>query len=426
MTQPADPSSTPGNGSAGNGSLCLALVPRDGLFCKDGRGWYTSDVGRSHAWPWPLPPTVRGALRAACGHAIMRQSGERLAPKDWERRTERVAVRALLGLRRPPDQEAFQEAFSAAHRVWPVSQDAFHGDNGLVRRLEPVPGPGLPGLDLHDLHAGGDFGPADGDAFQALWRPRLDPDRKPGPRPDFWCEERMIDWLAGRAIASAAADCAPARRREVHVTIDADTGAATPSMLFSSQVTEPLDADGHTWALAVRCRLPEDVAWADMRGQPLGLGGRRRLTWMEAADDALFAMPVGLRAALAGSPGLRLVCVTPARFTRGWLPDGFAAEGGHYVGTLPGVSVAVRLRAALVPRPLDLSTWDTVANRPRATRRLVAPGAVYFFDKADGSAFTAEEHARLWLARLGDDNDDGLGLVVPGRWEPGSTPRGNT
>lgn len=414
MKPPAIASSTPGNGH-----VCLALVPRDGLFCKDGRGWYTSDVGRSHAWPWPLPPTVRGALRAACGHAIMRSSGERLAPADWEQRTERVAVRALLGLRRPPDHDAF----SAAHRVWPVPQDAFHVIGGAVTPLDPGPEPLLPGL---DLHAGDDLDPADEAAFQALWRPRSGSDRKPGPRPDFWSEERMIDWLAGRESPPAPTSCAPEQRREVHVTIDADTGAATPSMLFSSQVTEPRDADGHTWALAVRCRLPDEVAWADMRGRPMGLGGRRRLAWMDAADDALFAMPAELRAAFAGSPGLRLVCVTPARFTRGWLPDGFVARDGHYVGTLPGVHVEVRLRAALVPRPLDLSNWNTVRNRPHATRRLVAAGAVYFFDKADGSAFTAEEHARLWLARLGNDHDDGLGLVVPGRWEPRSTPRGNT
>lgn len=411
-------------GSGASGSVCLTLMPRDGLFCKDGRGWYTSDVGRSHAWPWPQPPTVRGALRAVCGHAIMRRSGQRLAPADWELRTRGVAVRALLGLRRPPDQDAF----SAAHRVWPVPLDAFHGEGGQVTPLDPVPEPLLPGLDLHDGHAGHDLDPADQDAFQAMWRPRLDARDKPGPRPAFWSDERMMTWLAGPAPLVAAGRCAPAQRPEVHVTINAGTGAATPSMLFSAQVTEPHDAEGHAWALAVRCNLADGVAWADLRGQPMGLGGRRRLTRMEAADDALFDMDAALRTKLAGSPGLRLVCVTPAQFTRGWLPDGFEADGGHYVGTLPGVCVAVRLRAALVPRPLDLSTWDTVANRPRATRRLVAAGAVYFFDKADGSAFTAEEHARLWLAQLGQARDchEGLGLVVPGRWEPGSNLRGNS
>ena len=37
-----------------------ALLPRDGLFCKDGRGWNTSSVGRSHGHPWPPPSTLRG------------------------------------------------------------------------------------------------------------------------------------------------------------------------------------------------------------------------------------------------------------------------------------------------------------------------------------------------------------------------------
>ena len=31
----------------------LALVPRDGFFAKDGRGWHTSVSGRGHGLDWP-------------------------------------------------------------------------------------------------------------------------------------------------------------------------------------------------------------------------------------------------------------------------------------------------------------------------------------------------------------------------------------
>jgi CRISPR-associated protein Cmr3 len=48
----------------------------------------------------------------------------------------------------------------------------------------------------------------------------------------------------------------------------------------------------------------------------------------------------------------------------------------------------------------------------------VPPGAVYFLEKADGSAFTAAEFEALWLCALGADCEDGLGRVVPGVWHP--------
>ena len=48
----------------------LVLVSRDGWFCKDGRGWRTSSLGRAHGLAWPFPSTVRGALRTAWGRSL--------------------------------------------------------------------------------------------------------------------------------------------------------------------------------------------------------------------------------------------------------------------------------------------------------------------------------------------------------------------
>jgi hypothetical protein len=53
----------------------LALVPRDGFFVKDSRGWSTS--ARTHVLDWPWPTTVRGALTTVSGKIAERETGNR-------------------------------------------------------------------------------------------------------------------------------------------------------------------------------------------------------------------------------------------------------------------------------------------------------------------------------------------------------------
>jgi hypothetical protein len=54
------------------------------------------------------------------------------------------------------------------------------------------------------------------------------------------------------------------------------------------------------------------------------------------------------------------------------------------------------------------------AGAPKPTSRMVAPGAVYFFERADGRPFGKADARSLWSATIGSRTDDGLGRVVPG------------
>jgi CRISPR-associated protein Cmr3 len=49
---------------------------------------------------------------------------------------------------------------------------------------------------------------------------------------------------------------------------------------------------------------------------------------------------------------------------------------------------------------------------------MVPPGAVYFFERADGRRFGEAEAKSLWLAALGTRTNEGFGRVVPGVWRP--------
>jgi CRISPR-associated protein Cmr3 len=125
------------------------------------------------------------------------------------------------------------------------------------------------------------------------------------------------------------------------------------------------------------------------------------------------------------SPGLRVVAVTPLCFENGSVPDGFAANGNEYRGRLPNLDAELVLRAAFVPRRIHVSGWDMAAGAPKPASRMVAPGAVYFFQRTDGKPFGEADARSLWLAALGGRTEEGFGRVVPGVWNaPRSTPRG--
>src|SRR5690606_29746560 len=99
----------------------LIVCPRDGLFCKDGRGWRTSENGRGHALSWPHPSTLLGALRAAYGRTREAAEGCVWPRSAWARETAGVRLDAVLALARP-----LHQAWSTAHRRWPTPYDAMY------------------------------------------------------------------------------------------------------------------------------------------------------------------------------------------------------------------------------------------------------------------------------------------------------------
>ena len=387
----------------------VALVARDGLFFKDGRGWHTSASGRGHALDWPWPSTVLGALRAAWGRACEADTGEALEGEAWPRRTSGLRLAATLALRSPlPTHDgawAEDRTWRVEDRVWPAPRDAVWLEGrARARRLDPAPNLGLPTL-----------GRDDDPARESLWRAHLDEVEKPLPGARWWTEDQFADWLAGRPVTDHRPhrSLGPSRRLQVHVGIAGEQLTADDGVLFSHEVVETLDR-GAEWALGVEVSLPEG------RLPPtLTLGSDRRIVQAEPLDGAVFEPPARLMQAFRGGvPGLRLVAVTPSCFAQGWLPDGLLPQEGAIRGRLAGLDGEVVLRSALVPRPLHVSGWDMASRRPKATDRMVAPGAVYFLARTDGRPFGEVDALAMWLAALGRRTDEGFGRVVPGVWHP--------
>lgn len=375
----------------------LALLPRDGFFAKDGRGWYTSASGRGHGLDWPWPSTVLGALRSAWGRGEETRSNITFTPDDWRSKTLPIHLGRTLVLHRK-----LGVAWQAEHATWPAPLDALwlEGSND-VHRLDPVP-PIAPTL-----------GRDDDEARESLWRPVPNDASKPLAAPRWLGSEDFLSWLAGKTVEVRSGDLALTRRVQVHVGIRPEELTSDDGVLFSHDVVETLGPGGE-WAIGVEVALPEG-------GLPsvAALGSDSRLARVESVPATVFQPPARvLEAFRTSSPGIRLVAATPLNFAKGWVPDGLTAKGGVYRGRLPWLDYEVVLRAAFMSRPMHVSGWDMASNKPKPTSRMVPPGAVYFFERADGKPFGEEEAKRLWLAALGTRINEGFGRVVPGVWRP--------
>ncbi len=233
---------------------------------------------------------------------------------------------------------------------------------------------------------------------------------KPAPGPGWWALEDLLAWQhPGQSdpefaqIEEHGWTPMPDDVR-THVAIQRDTQAADAGRLFQTAGIgfweSPQNADAFPRrATALIGRLAGDIAPG-----VITLGGERRLSALRPVGDGIWpSRPDGLVASIRAAGGLRLTLLTPALFSEGWRP-----------GELPGLI----LRAAALDRWQPHSGWDLARQQPRAGRKLVAAGAVYWFELGD---IDDDSLANLWLAPISDDPQDrldGFGLALPQAWTP--------
>jgi len=377
----------------------IVLTPRDGLFLSTGRGWFSGAAGRAETVDWPFPSTLCGAVRTLVGRAAEKAAGKRFAPKDWLSLADGVTIGRSVALRR--DSCA---GLSAAERMWPAPADsvAFLGDVNFTR-LKPCP---LPATVM---------GAEDDRTVDGLQHPAPAQFGKPVRTGRWWTEQQFVEWLVGSGVVRVADAADLPRRVEGHTAIDATSGTAADSKLFSMDIVETIDENGLEWCIAVEVTS----ASAAIPGSgAVVVGGNGKVAKVAGAPPTAFDFPSTLRNACAGGfAALRLVAVTPAVFEGGWLPDGFDATGdGRLQGRLPAIDADVELCAACVPRPDGVSGWDVARGCPKPTSRLVPAGSVFFVRRRDGGKFGCADVAALWLAQWGERTEEGFGRFVAGAW----------
>ncbi len=380
----------------------VILDPLAPLLFRDPRP-FGGDGQGAESLPFPLPPSIAGALRTVLGE----QEGV-----DY--RADGVRDR-LLGLACAGPLLAETTASGGWSPLCPRPLDALYLGQEVVR-LAPASAPEGAGCDLP-----GGLLPVQAPAAAR---------EKPAEGPAFWRLEPMAAWLAGAGVErdpGLGRDPVP-REVRTHVALAPGTLTAEEGRLFETDGLDfgPVaDRDGRgrlrgpAPALAPLARFAEPLA-PGLRT----LGGERRLARITPVAGAWPAVPDQLVAAVAGGGGLRLTLATPVPFTRGWLPGWLREDGTGSPPPVPGLTL--RLRAAAVGRWQPISGWDLVARdgrpggAPRAVRRLAPAGSVYWFEVLAGT-LDAAAVAALWLASVADaeqDRRDGLGLALPGAWTP--------
>lgn len=376
------------------------IRPQAPLVFRTGRPF--GATGGGETLPFPLPGTVAGALRTAWAE----QQPQR---PDYAALRETLCAAAVAG-----PLAAVVEADGRIEPLLPRPVDALYLGSGAetgVWRL--LPGELPPGSGC-DLPAG--LLPVLLDAQAPKGKPAKE-------APAFWRAAVMADWLSGKPLPAALADhglpALPIETR-THVAMRPDTWASDSGRLFQSAGLDfgaRRRTEGGGWqershALLARSTLAIEPA---MRR----LGGEGRLAHL--APAAVWPQPpAGLFEAIVGQKQLRLILATPASFAAGWRPGWLDTDLTGTPPDCPGLTL--RLRAAAVERWQPVSGWDMAAGRagkggqPRAVRRLVPAGGVYWFELLQGDAAAL---AALWLAPIADnpqDRRDGYGLALPGCW----------
>jgi CRISPR-associated protein Cmr3 len=391
--------------------LELVLTSRDPVVTRDGRPFGANSGRRMKALGWLLPSVVAGSVRTMLGKELGGQFG------DSQFRDMLKAIEVA-----GPFPVAMSESQQRGDMFLPAPADVRRGDNQTCVIARPV-----------TFANGGTDLPA---GLRPVCWPAGTAAEKLDPPPVWWTKDAFGKWLAAQVSTALSGFFHDAERfraspdveTRTHVEIDPNSFAAGDGLLFS---TAGLILDGMKvgersvdMALTVRVRANGSLLDPILSRFPLlhPVGGERRLVgfdW-ERETGTRWNCPQSVADALTQwvpPLGVRMVLATPAVFTDGWRP------GWLKNGTPPGGPPGLRLKLVGVcnSRAQAVSGWSYETNGPKAIRRVVPAGAVYFFEVSAGSATDVAALAGRWLESVSDHQDDrtdGFGLAAWGVWLP--------
>lgn len=258
---------------------------------------------------------------------------------------------------------------------------------------------------------------------------------KPARRsPGYWRAEELMRWLKEPSDAldvdANHGVVAPKIEWRTHVAVSGSTGTATDGALFTTggrRFVGKVDGKAQPLALAFQTD-------AELPAGPVVLGGEGRLSMLEPTEQDLFGPPPPevLQSARAGF--VRAYFATPAHFGTGstWQPPGSA----HVVAQVHGRAQVIS-GWAMAPEEGEASSYPCARDRkryggrPKAIRRLVPAGAVYFLQltKPTGEEPNDPDANERFVRELwgrsvhqGQDAADGFGVVLFGTWDGALVP----
>ena len=388
----------------------IQVTVRDPIVSRDSRPF--SAGGRMRPVDWPIPSMVAGCLRTLLGN----QGG-----KDF-------SGQVLDDLKNISTGGLFP--FHNGQLYFPAPADAVR--NAGTQFLRTSPQSAL-------VAGGGADWPVNGLAPVGLTFAQAADNFKPGAMPAWWRADQYAQWLVCQASSMEIGTDAnaffmkPGNEERTHVAIEPNNGVAADGQIFSSSAlnlthlkrfsTAKPDCDeNQEIQLATFARSA--TSWIEQTANQLNalspLGGERRLArWQQQSTMAtIWDCPETVKKDLAKTSvaKVRMVLASPAIFTHGWHPGWLKKSDLGLEGTVPETDVKVRLKGAAIGRWRTVSGWSYEKHGPKALKRTVPAGGVYFFEIVSGQASAL---ASRWLSSVCDDSqaaNDGFGLATWGTW----------
>ncbi|QMT32132.1 type III-B CRISPR module-associated Cmr3 family protein [Alysiella filiformis] len=241
---------------------------------------------------------------------------------------------------------------------------------------------------------------------------------KPKGNINYWRLEDFIKWQQGEKLEydtiKEGISTIPNDIR-THIMRDDDTHATVDGKLFQTasfdlgyqKNNDGFDSHRLGFVILSKQELDDDLAT---------LGGERRLSYFKKLkNQILFTKPTADEINQAG--GFSLSFMTPVIFEQGYLPRWI--DKNTMTGQLPS-GTKIKLISVAVERWQAISGWDSQDWKPKATRKAVSAGAVYWFELLDNNQ-CKEQDIDFLTAPLADnayDQADGFGMALLTAFKP--------
>lgn len=138
------------------------------------------------------------------------------------------------------------------------------------------------------------------------------------------------------------------------------------------------------------------------------LGGDHRsacfshVSWTDMAKEQVKKL-------IASNRLFKIVLISPAIFTGGWLPGGI--DGITMEGQINGVNV--RMIGACIGKPVGIGGFDIARKTPKIMKKAVPSGSVYLFELKENDI--EKLFNNVWLKSLSDERiNEGFGISLIG------------
>ncbi len=253
---------------------------------------------------------------------------------------------------------------------------------------------------------------------------------KPQKGAVYWRLQDVLKWQSGDTLSYDEVNTHGLAQLPIdirtHVAIDDDTLGSVEGQLFqtaSFDLAHQRNPD-NTWDDKRLAFLVQSQEKLKLNNDLATFGGERRLSHFKKTDITAPQPNNELSARLESiktQGGFSLTFLVPTIFEKGYLPEWINEdEKGQLTGTLPETNIRVKLRAAAIDRWQGVSGWDSILWKPKATRKAVCAGSVYWFELLEADKLTAELLQQLEQRQWADnpqDQNDGFGSALMCAWQ---------